>query len=660
MAAAKSFIEEYTELLMCPICLDTVKTPKSLKCLHSFCEGCLDEWIQTEKDSRKKNYPCPVCKCDTDIPNGGANSYRTNFTMKSMAEALERTKKQLNESSINCDICVQDDQHTHAVARCIECAEYLCNTCDKSHGRMRSSKSHKHVKLTGDTEKDSKIAIDCLVQRNIDCTEHSDQPLKFYCKTDKAIVCRDCCITDHSGHSCVKIEDVAKEEIRNVSALIGLAIQRKNLLEKQLKISDNLTETQGQKLQKLLSSIKSDRRAMQSELDKYFNKQERDAKEAHNNTLKQVESRRTDIELKKGITESTLLHLMSLQKHGHPVEIVNSSADIKQTLQDWSSMPLRVDSEHQDKSLDIGTYKPGHLDISQLGHIVTSTDKASVKASATSLQCKESPKLCMPNLHRTEHLVDKKSESCAIQDICVGENQNILVVEYPENKPKFVTYEINPRSLNKKSTKEINSVGVCTTKDNCYAICDLTNKCVAIYNQNLVHKRNIGTFKHPHRLCMNSKGELLVTDFAVKCVYIVDCNNGSILGTIGDGVLEKPRFLTTNSKYAVIVSDEGGHSVKMFNRKGDLLNTYGTKGSGNNQLHQPFGVCTDSLDNIFIADNGNSRIHMLDPTGKFIKYLLTPEDNAGRPAAVAIDHNGDLLVGTGSGDLHFIKYMAYQ
>ncbi|CAH1780179.1 unnamed protein product, partial [Owenia fusiformis] len=236
--------------------------------------------------------------------------------MKSLAEALERIKEQLNESSINCDICAQGKQHTHAVSRCIECAEYLCDTCDKCHGRMRSTKSHKRVKLTGDTEKDSKIAIDSLVQRNIDCTEHNDQPLKFYCKTDKTIVCRDCCITDHSGHSCVKIEDVAKEELRNVSALVGLAIQRKDLLDKQLKNSDDLTGTTEQKLQTLLSSIKSDRRAMISELDRYFNKLERDAKEVHNNTLKQIKSQRSDLELQRGVTESTLLHLTSVQKHG--------------------------------------------------------------------------------------------------------------------------------------------------------------------------------------------------------------------------------------------------------------------------------------------------------------------------------------------------------
>ncbi|CAH1787729.1 unnamed protein product [Owenia fusiformis] len=581
--------------------------------------------------------------------------------MQSLAEALERTKKQLNKSSINCDICAQGDELRPAVARCIECAEYLCNTCDKSHGRTRLLKSHQRVKLTGDIEKDSKIAIDGLVQRNIDCTEHNDQPLKFYCKTDKTIVCRDCCITDHSGHSCVKIENVAKEELRNVSALIGLAIQRKDLLEKQLKNSENLTDIQGKKLQKLLSSIKSDRKAKITELERYFDKLESGAKEVHNNTVKQMKSQRSDIELQRGVTESTLLHLTSLQKHGHPVEIVTSSADIKQKLQDWSSMPLSVDLKPHLNSLDIGTYKPGHLDVSKLGQILTFTDKASDKTSATSFQSKKSLKLCRPNVYRSEHLVAEQKYENVISDICVGENQNILVVESPELQNMLVTYVNNHRTLNKKSTKKINSDGVCTAKDNCYAVCDRTYKCVAIYNENLVHQRNIGNFQDPFYICMNSAGELLVIDSAAKCVYIVDYNDGSILATIGDGILNGPSFVTNNSRYSVIVSDALTDCVYMFNRKGDLENSYGTKGSGNDQLDWPCGVCTDSLDNIIIADCNNDRIHLLDPTGRFIKYLLTPEDNVKYPYALAIDHNGDLLVSTWlSGDLHFIKYMAYE
>ncbi|CAH1787833.1 unnamed protein product, partial [Owenia fusiformis] len=329
--------------------------------------------------------------------------------MKSMAEVLEKTKKQLNKSSINCNICAQGDELIIAVARCIECADYLCDTCNKSHGRMKLSNSHKCVKLTGDIEKDYKMAIDNLAQRNIDCTEHNNQPLKFYCKTDKTVVCTDCWNFNHNGHNCVKIEDVAEEEIQNAFASIG---QRKDFLENQAKMSYDLTDTQQQKLEKILSSIQSDCRAMIKELEKYFNKLQSKAKKAHKTIIEQIQSQRSDIELERGDTERTLHYMTSLQKYGHPVEIVNSSADIKQKLQDWSSKLLSADFEHHEKSLDMGSYQPGHLDISKLRQFLTSHDETSVKTSATSLQSKRSQlgPLSVPKARRVLPSTDKEED----------------------------------------------------------------------------------------------------------------------------------------------------------------------------------------------------------------------------------------------------------
>ncbi|CAH1795691.1 unnamed protein product [Owenia fusiformis] len=387
MAATKSFIEEYTGLLKCAICLEIVKTPKSLKCLHTFCEGCLGTWIKDEKDNRKKTYPCPVCMCENAVPAKGARSYMTNFTMKSMAEALEKAKQE-DEKDIECDTCMQGEDHSSAVTRCVECAEYMCEICEIYHGRMRSTKSHQCVKLTGDPERDAKIAIESLGQRNVDCSKHAEQPLEFYCKTHKIPVCRDCCITDHFGHPCVEIDDVAKAELRKVSALMGLATQRKNLLESQLGTSVDLTDAQGKKFTELLNSINFDRQAAQNELDKHFNKLERDVQDLQDKTIKQIESQRSHLEQQKGITETTLLYVTTLQKYGHPIEIMKSRADINQILQNWSPMTSTADFDTLAKSLEKIRYQPRRLDVSKLGHIISASDKGQTRVSVTTVKRK--------------------------------------------------------------------------------------------------------------------------------------------------------------------------------------------------------------------------------------------------------------------------------
>ena len=43
MDANASFLNLLEEELMCPVCLDIVREPRALSCLHSFCTQCIDD-----------------------------------------------------------------------------------------------------------------------------------------------------------------------------------------------------------------------------------------------------------------------------------------------------------------------------------------------------------------------------------------------------------------------------------------------------------------------------------------------------------------------------------------------------------------------------------------------------------------------------------------
>ena len=56
-------MEDYVKAqTTCPICLEIMKDPKSLSCLHTFCSGCIKSLIKRMSKKTKTKITCPYCK----------------------------------------------------------------------------------------------------------------------------------------------------------------------------------------------------------------------------------------------------------------------------------------------------------------------------------------------------------------------------------------------------------------------------------------------------------------------------------------------------------------------------------------------------------------------------------------------------------------------
>ncbi|CAH1793027.1 unnamed protein product, partial [Owenia fusiformis] len=593
----------------------------SITCGHSFCKGCIGKWMKEHKAKGNDRYPCPVCNEQLEIPKNGADAYGTNITIKSMVEILENQLTKGQNRNVNCDICIQEGEAVPAMSRCVECAEHMCKHCNKAHRRSRATQSHTIYGLTGDAEKDARAALDNYIKRNIECPKHPDQPLRFFCKQDKAVICRDCSITEHPGHSCQAIEEAAKGEERNIAALLGLANQRKEIFDKFIKEANDSIQSCEKNTQALLRDIDADHAAKRKQLDEHFDKLRNKAKAAANEKKKKIQANQDQFQLNKGITESTLLQLNNLRKYNHPVDVLNYSATVLKKLEEWSTMP-----EENVVPLDLYKYQPGILDTSNMGVV---------------------------QISRKIHLPDKSPGVKYICGLTRGYNNNIVV---SHGWGGLATYTADSFTLQHKA--QGNFWDVCCIQSQYYAAADNNNKCIAVFDKKLEHQRNIGEFQDPCGLCETADGKLLVVDWGAKCVYLVECNDGSVLATIGKGKLADPRYITINHKGIMFVSDVSDYCVKRFTMQGEEVpGAYGFRVAGIGQLNHPEGVCIDSQDNIIIADHNNHRVHMVDPNGKFIKYLLVAEDGGKNPQCVAIDQQGDLIVGSYKGDLAIIKYI---
>lgn len=114
--------------LECNLCFDTYKKPKYLSCHHTFCEGCLTEYIKHNPG----DIVCPTCRVVTQVlKDGGIPALQNNFLVTSLTDeaSLFRNKQ------MKCDNCSEDKM---AAMVCVECATYMCDACYKAHQTIKT------------------------------------------------------------------------------------------------------------------------------------------------------------------------------------------------------------------------------------------------------------------------------------------------------------------------------------------------------------------------------------------------------------------------------------------------------------------------------------------------------------------------------------------
>ncbi|XP_078589151.1 E3 ubiquitin-protein ligase TRIM56-like [Branchiostoma floridae x Branchiostoma japonicum] len=183
------------DFLECTICLEPFKGPKILPCLHTFCKGCLEKCVTQQG---KDEFPCPTCRSETVIPEGGVAGFKDNFFVVSLSDTIRAHKSLLSkeDDKVLCDLCEEGP----AVQGCVVCEEFLCEECSRTHRRYKHSRDHEVVSVVKLKEqliskmrsfKSSSLPV---------CPKHRDEKLKFYCEQCKHPICRDCAVLQHKDH----------------------------------------------------------------------------------------------------------------------------------------------------------------------------------------------------------------------------------------------------------------------------------------------------------------------------------------------------------------------------------------------------------------------------------------------------------------------------
>jgi DNA-binding beta-propeller fold protein YncE len=110
--------------------------------------------------------------------------------------------------------------------------------------------------------------------------------------------------------------------------------------------------------------------------------------------------------------------------------------------------------------------------------------------------------------------------------------------------------------------------------------------------------------------------------------------------------LLQPSDVAVGKDQLIYVLDGVNNRVVVFDNQGTFRFTFGGKGAGNGLLNAPIGLTTDSAGNVYVADTGNRRVQVFSPRGTFKSLfpVTSPEgENPSDPVDCAVDEKRQRL-----------------
>ena len=165
-----------------------------------------------------------------------------------------------------------------------------------------------------------------------------------------------------------------------------------------------------------------------------------------------------------------------------------------------------------------------------------------------------------------------------------------------------------------------------------------------------------GMFVFPHGSTIDPDGNFWATDargtdgkghqvfkFSPQGALLMTLGKAGVAGE-GPDVFNQPTDVVVSPNGDIFVADghrETGNSrIVKFSKNGTFIKTWGKRGPGPGEFHEPHTIALDSRGRLFVGDRANNRIEIFDQDGRFLEEWK----QFGRPSGMFITKDDTIYV----------------
>ncbi|OWF53262.1 uncharacterized protein LOC110446613 [Mizuhopecten yessoensis] len=627
--------------LDCPICLEQLRQPRSLPCLHSLCEECLRNYIVVETSGTSDtatSFTYPVCRTLThpidksEDKENWAKQFPTDSHTVEMIQMVNQTTE-----PYHCKPCQRKGNMTPAKFLCKTTESFFCESCKVDFHDMvhtdcdivdikRSNRPHLRVTLDHSTRR---------------CDKHNDK-MDCYCQDHKTLGCSKCIYVDHR-----KCEDVST--IKNYCEKLE-STSRLDEMRKSLKRGADAMEILIKDYYKQLQSLTDDKDAALTSID---------------NLHKQID--KCVLQMKKEITDDLVT---AYKKEKENLKIASQKCErlrtaMENTLEASSTAQQNIDHMntvllYQRSQMEVdsckgllaetkNSYSTSRIEhriesnvsnISSalsLGKIVIETQKKDVQTCFKTFP-KPLSRCEIKEIRKVNFKCPSDTSSCLAYGVVYLPDGQIVVGDFQNQKIKLITDDGNVASELQVNGTPLN---VCMV--------DNTTVAVAVTGPRGIRVVTVA----PSKLTLSSKINTREPCFSIAC------RNGDFIVSTGFKVCRVSKDGTTHKLHRY---SDAVHGMSYDSQHGQLFITHNTVTEGEivvtrlsddnkhtdvlrvGVVKYAFGVDLDVEGNVYVCGYGSNNVVQMSGDGTNVRELLTAASGIERPLSISVC--GDKIVVT--------------